>query len=226
MRQTVDECQSKIAAIVDQDQDTGNISTADYALRLKFMNMAQKEWAETYDSKTLYKEYHMNVSTATGNASIVLPNDFRKLASYPLIVYDGATTGKFTDVLPTEDNQYSSTDKRVNLLGNPNSGYILRVKGVDLTSGASVMVPYFKSPASLSTGTNIPDIPNADYLVQKTIALLWESQEDSRFPQAKAEAERILQNLLEFENVPGRGAEWDRVKTVEESRYNFRMGRD
>lgn len=221
---TVDEIQGRIAGIVDQDEQTSNISTNDYSLRLKYMNMAQSEWAELYDWQALYKEYHLQIPSATGNASIVLPGDFRKLASYPVIVADGQAV-EFPEVRPQEDGRYLDTDKRVLVLGNPYDGYTLRVKGTELASGASVKVPYYASAGSLVSPLDSSMIPNADYLVARTVAYLWEAREDPRFPQMKAEAERILANLLERENVPSEAAD-GRVKTIDEARYGFRMGRD
>ena len=95
-----------------------------------------------------------------------------------------------------------------------------------LQSGASCKVPYYFSPQSLASPANTVDIPNADYLVQRTIAYLWEAREDPRFPQAKAEAEKILSNMIEYENVFGRASHDDSVRTVEETRAQFRFGRD
>lgn len=188
--------------------------------------MAQEEWAESNDWRELYSEYNVLVSTSTGNASIALPVDFRKLASYVHIAYDGTSNDQFSDIRPTDSNQYSETDKRVAILGGPYQGYVLRVYGATLASGTSVTVPYYRSPVSLATTTSIPDVPNADYLVQRTIAYVWESRGDERFPLAKAEAERILSNMIEYSNVFGRGADWDHAKSVEETRFKFRLGRD
>lgn|SRR3990167_3051629 len=225
-RISVDEIQSRVAAITDLDENTSSISSADYSLRLKYINMAVKEWSEINRWRALFSEYNVLISTSTGNASVVLPDNFRSIAGYPLITYDGVTTDKFAEVRAEEDNQYADTDKRFWLLGNPNSGYILRVFGTTLVSGASVKVPYYKAPASLVSPANLVDVPNADYVVQRTTAAIWESREDPRFPQAKVEAERILQNMIEYENVFSRASDADRAKTVEQTKYNFRIGRD
>ena len=223
---SVDELQSEIASVIDQDESTSNIDPTDYSLRLRYINRALKEWAEINDWQVLYNEYNMLVSTSTGNASIALPSNFRKLASFPQITHDGTTTDQFPEVLPQEDKQYSDTDKRVWIMGNPRTGYILRVHGVTLVSGASVKVPYYASPQSLVSPADIADIPNPEYLVQRTIALLWEADEDARYPQAKADAENILRNMIEYENVFNRASQYDSVKTVEQTKYNFRIGRD
>lgn len=226
MRLTVDEIQSRIAAVTNQDESTANLSTEDYSLRLKYLNMAQKEWAETYDWQVLYTEYHTLTSTSTGNASIALPNNFRKLASYPQISFDGATTDLFKEVKPTEDSQYAATTRRVWKLGAPDTGYVLRVLGTDLISGASIRIPYYRSPASLATTTDIPTVPNADFLIERVKAYIWEDREDARYKTAKFDSEKILQNLIEFEETPNRASDWDRVKSVNQTLYKFRLGRD
>lgn len=222
-RLTVDNIQSKVASLVDQDENTSNLDSTDYSLRLTYLNRSLFKWAEIQDWQVLFKEYNMAVSTSTGNASVVLPNNFRKLAGYPKITFDGTNTADYAEVLPQND-QYEKTEKRVWILGNPNSGYILRVFGATLASGASVKVPYFASPVSLASPADIPEIPNAEYLVQDCIAQIWESREDPRFPQAKADADRILSNMLTFENTQNVASDWGRVKTVDEIKYGTRWG--
>ena len=218
-RISVDLVQSRVASILDQDQDTANISTTDYALRLAYINMALHEWAESYDWQTLYTEYNTLTSTSTGNASIALPTDFRKLASFPMITFDGVTTAQFPDTRPQEAGQYSSTDKRVQITGNPQDGYNMAVIGTALSSGISIKVPYYMSIQSLVSPANIAEIPNPEYLTKRTIAYWWEARGDDRFPQAKQESERILGTMIDYENTFGEASTNDRVKTVEETRY-------
>jgi len=190
------------------------------------MNMALHEWGESYDWDVMYKRYITQTSTASANASIALPSDYRKLASFPIIVWTGTTGDQFPEVKPQEDGQFSSTDKRVWILGNNQTGFVMNVQGVALQSGASIMVPYYASPQSLASPANIPEIPNSEYLVQRTVAYLWQGREDPRFPAAQAEANRILSNMIEYENVFGRAAYNDSIRTVEQTRSSFRFGRD
>lgn len=221
---TLDLIQSKIAAIVDQDPTTSNISSTDYTLRNTYINLALSEWQEAYDWQTLYTEYNVLVSTSTGNASVALPTDFRKLASYPMITFDGSTTAKFPEVRPQEQGQYGDTDRYVSVLGNNQDNYILFVHGVTLSSGASVKVPYYMSAQSLASPANIAEVPNPDYLVKRAVAYLWEAREDARFPEMKQEAERILGTMIDYENTFGEASTFDRVKTVEETKYGMRWG--
>lgn len=224
-RITVDEIESRIAAYLDQNESVAAISTTDYSLRLKYINMAQTEWAEIFDWQCLYKEYNMNISTSSGNASVVLPLDFRKPASFPKIMVD-ATAYEFTITRPQEAGQYQSTDRRVEFLGNYADAYTLRIYGAALASGASVKVPYYASAQSLVSPMNVSMIPNPEFLVKRSIAYVLESRGDPRFSGVKLEADTILKNLLEFENVHPEGTDYDRVKTTDEKRYGFRLGRD
>jgi hypothetical protein len=216
----LDAIQSDIASVIDSDPDTSNISDTDYALRTKYINIALGEYENAYDWQHLYSEHNVLVSTASANASIALPQDFRKPASRPWVA------GKqYTITRPQDSGQYESTDNRVSFWGNPRSSYTLRVFGDSLACGASITVPYYRSAGSLATTTDIPPIPDTTFLSRRAIALWYEGHEDDRFPSAKLEAERILATLIDFENVFPEGSTDDHVKSKEE-RSNFRMGED
>lgn len=233
---SVDEIQSQLAAMADQDPLTADISSTDYALRLKFINMAMREFQEAYDWQVLYDEYNVLVSTATGNASIALPANFRKLASFPQIVWDGQTTDRFPEVRPQEKAQFTLTnkgntagigspDRWVEIWGNPRSNYTMFVHAPTLASGASVLVPYYKSFQSLASPIDIAEIPNPMYLVKRSLAYLWEVRQDDRFPEMKSEADRILGQMIDYENTFSEASTYDRVKTIEQTRYgDFRWG--
>ena len=222
---TLDNLESKVASVLDQNEDTSDISAADYSLRREYFNMAQREWAETYDWRSLYRESAVRTSTSTGNASIVLPSDFRKLASRPLITYDGASTEYFPEIRPQERGMYDTTARYVVVLGDQNAGQTMFVNAATLSSGASIQLSYYRSPASLVSPANVAMCPNPEYLVQRTLAYVWESQADPRFQQAKVEADKILQKMLEYEQAYGEGYN-DVVFTTERKNFNnFRWGK-
>lgn len=216
---TLDNLQGKMAAILDKNEDTSDIPAGDYSLRREYFNMAQREWAETYDWRSLYREALINVSTSTGNASIAMPTDFRKLAGFPKIAGD-----HYPEVRPQEKYMYADTDQYITLMGDQNSGIVMFVNAT-LASGASIILPYYRSPASLVSPANAAMCPNPEYLVQRSLAYWWEASSDSRFPQAKAEADKILKQMLEYEQVYGEGYD-NRVQTVERKDFNsFRWGK-
>lgn len=220
---TLNDILVKVSGIVSQTTDVTDTSD-EYALWRSYANIAQKEWAETFEWPQLYAEYSTRTSTSTGNATVALPTDFRKLAAFPRITYDGSDTADFPEISPLSQSQYLSTEKYVYRLDTSTGAY-LYVHPATLASGASIFIPYWRSPASLVSPANQVDCPNPDYMVRRITGLVWEAREDQRFQQANAEAQRILANLLEFENAHG-VAYNDVIPTVEESRYNFRIGRD
>jgi len=227
---TIDTIQSRVAGVVDQDQDTDNISTDDYALRLSYINRRERMWAEAGKWQPLTKEYNVLASTSTGNTSISLPADFRALAIYPEITYDGTNTEQFTEIRPQEESRFNPTaDQYVKILGNSNLGYTMVVNPATssglLTSGASIKILYFSLPTSLASPTNVVACPNPEYIIQGVIADVWEAQEDARFQAAKVEANIILQNMMEFEFTPSEAAHNRQVKTIEATRFNYRWGK-
>src|SRR3990167_5887368 len=223
---SVDELQARIASIVDESSSSPTQGGDDWNLRLKYLNMAQHEASELIDWDFLYKEYGTLTSTSTGNTSITLPTDFRKLATFPR-VSSGGVASELQEVRAQERSNMSGSDKYVYILGNPYSGYVMVVNpGTStgqLTSGASILVPYYASVQSLASASDIPMIPDSNYLVSRTVAYLWEAREDGRYPGAKAEAEKILQRMLERETVHSEAAlRHSRVRTVDERYNNFR----
>ena len=217
----VTELQNRIASMTDQSSTAPTAGGDDWNLRLMYLNMAQQEAFELYDWRFLYKEYGTRTSTSTGNTSIAMPGDFRKLGSYPVV-----NGYQYRETRAQERTKLLSTDQSVYFLGNPGDDYTMVINGV-LGSGASIVVPYYSSGNSLVSGNDISMIPDPNYLVYRSIALLWEAREDDRFPQAKAKAEQILSRMLERENVFSEGAnDASRVRTAEETQYGFRLGRN
>ncbi len=223
---SLDNIQARVAAVADQNENTSDIDTADYSLRREYINMSQREWSETYDWQALYKENNSLISTNTANASVALPGDFRKLAAEPLITYDGATSSNFPEIRAQEIRTYDPTVNYVYILGNQADNYTMVVNtDAIMASGASIHLPYYASPASLVSPANIAMCPNPEYLVQRTLAYIWEGQADVRFQQARAEADKILEKMLEFEQTFGESY-YDRVNTTERNQFNnFRWGK-
>lgn len=217
----VQEIQNRISALVDQSSDSPTAGGDEWDLRLKYLNMAQREWAELYNWRALYKEYNTLTSTGSANASVTLPSDFRKIASYPKIDGDD-----FSEIRPEAKSQYDSTDEYFFIIGNPADNYTMIFNPSDLSSGTSIYVPYYASPASLVSPADKSMCPDPDFLTQRSVALLWEAREDGRFPQAKAEADKRLARMLEMENTHTDASQDSRIQTELEYKYGFRIGRD
>jgi hypothetical protein len=231
MATNVSEIQNRIAAYVDQKPTSPTDTSDEWNLRLKYINMAQSEWGELYDWPNLYTEYNTMTSTATGNATVALPTDFRKVASYPKAVPDGSNDYEYAEIRPQEKERRSTTDRYFYLYGDESAGYSYvfnpGTSGGQFTSGASIFISYYAEPASLASPTDVSKCPDADFLTQRSIAYLLEARQDPRFQIAKLDAEKSLQRMLERENTHSEANDdKSRIKTVEETRYGFRIGRD
>lgn len=225
---TVDNIQSRVASITDQDNNTANIDSTDYALRLNYINRRERTWSETGKWQSLVKEFNTLTSTISGNCSISLPSDYRSMAILPRISYNGSNALDFQNIRPQDEINFDPiTSHYVKIMGNPNTGYTMVVNSPtsnrQLVSGASIKILYFATPSSLVSPTNVATCPNPEYLVQGVIADVWESKEDPRFQQASIKAEQILQNMLEFETTPSEQSYGAEVRTVEQ-RTGFRWG--
>jgi len=154
-------------------------------------------WAERFDWPQLLNK--TNVLTSLHSAATVsLPANFRKIATELKI-----GSYNYPQVDPQETGRFGTSDKYFYLLGNPNNGYNLVVNPPTLASGTSISFSYYQSPNSLVSGSDTSLIPNPDYLIQQSLYYYFQANEDERFQDARAEAERILATMLEFENVKG-----------------------
>lgn len=211
MATSLQDIQNMIASEADQTA-TITAGTSDWNLRLVYINWAQRDFSETYDWRCLLKEINTLTSQATGNATVALPWDFRKLASFPKITWDGSTTDEFPEIDLTKSAQYADTDKYVTVQGNPRDNYCLVVHPPSLVSGASIYYPYYAVLPSLVSPANISSIPDAEYLVQKSLFYLYRARSDPRFQEAGARADAILARLIENEET--RGEAYDNIIQV------------
>ena len=226
MSWTLQDLENQMANELDQSATAPTAGGADWNLRLNALNRALFDWSESYDWRALLKVHNGVVSTASANASYVLPSDFRKLDGFPTITYDGVNTEQFTPIDTTKNHQYTDTDQYVNILGNPRDSQILYIHARSLVSGASVQFTYYAYPASLASTTNVTECPDPTFLVQRALYYVYKAKEDGRFPEAKTESDKILARLLENENTLGQAHRDNRVPNWNQSRYGFKIGRD
>lgn len=221
----ITDIQSRIASIVDQDDDAPTAGNDIWDLRLKYIGRAQNKWQESYDWPQLYKEVFTNTSQATGNVTVAMPSDFRKLAGYPLIIVDSTDAGsEYPQIDPQERERFGTTDEFCYTMGEPSGGYYLILHPGSLVSGASIYYNYWAHAGTLASPANISMCPDAEYLVCEGVAQLWEAREDPRYPEMKLEADRKLAQMIENENVKGFGYD-NKADVPEDTKHSFRWGR-
>lgn len=226
MSWTLDDLQIAIANELDQSSTAPTTGGTDWTIRTNILNRSLRDWSESYDWDDLKKIFNGVVSTSTGNASYALPSDFRKMDGYPRIMSDGSTSYDFPHVDPSKNIKYIDSDKYVNILGNESDGHTMYIHAGTLASGASVQFTYYASPASLTTTTDVAEVADPTFLVQRSLYYLYKAREDGRFPEAKVESDRILARLIENQNTRGFGS-LDRRADVHQQPYSYwRVGRD
>ena len=223
---TLEDIQKRIASNIDQDYAGPTPGDTSWELRKQYINQALSEWGQAYDWQVLYKEYNTLTSTSTGNASISLPSDYRKIASYPKVGSD-----ELAKIFPQDKGMYTSSDKYFFEMGNYKDGYTMVVHpGTSngfLSSGASINVSYFAVPTALVSASDVSSCPDPEFLVSRACEFLFRAADDNRFVVLKQEADTRLARMLERENTQSLADNnFSRVRTQEELRYGFRIGRD
>lgn len=218
------EIQKQVASEVDQSDSPPVEGTSDWNTRLSAINRSMIDWANSNEWEAL-KVVHNGLVSVSGGASYVLPTDFAKLESLPRIVSDGVGAYEFPAVNPSKNNLYNDTDKYVNILGNDRDTKVMYIHAPTLASGASVQFVYWKSPQSLASASQVTEIPDPTYLVQRALYYIYKGAEDGRFPEAKVESDKILARMIENENSQGL-AYVDRNIPNQLNQRNFVIGRD
>lgn len=210
-----------IASEIDQSATAPTAGGTDWNIRLNFINRSLIDWSLSYDWESSKKVFNGLVSTSSGNASYALPADFKKLDGYPQITSDGTNTYSYPQVDPTNSHRFTSSGRFVSILENK----VMYIHDT-LVSGASVQFTYYASPATLSSASDLIEMPDPTFLVQRSLYYLLKSREDGRFPEAKVESDRILARMIENENTQGRASADRRVSVGSEDYKTWRVGRD
>ncbi len=220
---TIDEIQARVGTLIDQVGEAPTNTTSEYAWRLKFINRAYQEWAMAYDWEALRKELWVSI-TGTSQATVTLPADFNKMAMHP-ILYGSIENGEsWPEIRPEDRTQYTTSDKYFYLLGSRESKSMIWNPGT-LASGASLVIAYFSYPTSLASPSNVPLIPEPEFLVERTIAYILETRGDPRYQQSESKAREFLLQMIDNENNKGVSL-LDTIENVDKKYYGFRIGRD
>jgi hypothetical protein len=184
------------------------------------LNKASQDWENTYLWPALYKE----VNTFFSGATLSLPNDFKRYNGPLVIAVDGGNH-EYIETNPDERTQYKGTDRYFYILGNKKDGLSMIVNPGTVASTNSVYYSYYSSANSLVSGDDQTEISDPNFLIEKAAGYYWRARDDSRFTLAERNADIAMAKMLEFEQSHGRPYD-ERIKTYEEARSDFRLGRD
>jgi len=205
-----------VGAITDQDASLPTGS--DLTQRIQFANDALGEWADTYTWQDLRTTIFINTNNDS-TTSIGLPSNFREPLS-PLVEYNDTGSKNVYDIVPAVDRfNKLDTDKYCYINGTyPTKSLIIPNS---LLSGASLQIDYMSFPSSLATLTDTVPVSATQYMVKKIAALVLQGRGDPRFPSIQNDAQRILSNAIEEQNVP-----FGRINRIPYYTAGFSIGYD
>lgn len=219
---------TKVAATVNQEADAPTTGSSEYNLWLEYLNRGVQEWSETNDWDALKKTFYPSI-TGTAQATVTLPLDYKKVAASPRFHTETSIEGgeEFPVILKEERGRYVSTDKYVVEGGNISSGYFMTFHPGTLSSGASIEIQYFSMPTALASATDVPIVTDSQFLVDRTVAYIFEARSDPRFQQEETKARDRLLAMVENADLAKFSAYGNSnpVPTVLR-KAGFRVGRD
>lgn len=222
MAWTLQDAQEQIASEMDQSPTAPTAGGTDWNIRRNALNRALIDWENSNEWESLKVVFNGNVTVA-GFATLGLPANFKKLDGFPGIVWDGTTFNEFSVIDPSTNSKYLDSDRYVNVFDNAKDGKSMYIHANTLASGASVQFTYYKSPQSLASASDVIEVPDPTFIVQRALYLIYKGREDGRFPEAKVEADRILQRMMENEASKGYAY---KDRSIPTSNSGFRIGRD
>jgi len=181
------------------DQDPALPTGSDLTQRIQFANDALGEWADTYTWTDLRSTIYVNPSTDS-LTSLALPSNFREPLSSLVQFNENGSKYEYEIIPGATRFDKSSNDKYCYIQGVfPNKS--LQIPNA-LSSGASLQIDYMSFPSSLATLTDTVPVSATQYMVKKIAALVLQGRGDPRFPSIQNDAQRILSNAIEEQNVP------------------------
>jgi hypothetical protein len=183
---------------------------------LSWLNEELQSFGEVHDWPELTLQDHCYPSVAASSTSVALPSNYKKFAA-PVVIA-GTQYGEVDDDL---FRTYASTSKVFH--DGYNNGWYLEWK-VPLSSATSVLAPIVVYPSTLATSTDSVNIRNPMYLVKRLKTRIFKYRQDPIFPEMEAEADLMLQQMIENEYYKHNQYEGGAITREEEQ--NFILGED
>lgn len=158
----------------------------DLTVRITYAQQAVREWADSYQ----WKELSTPITSLATAGTLSLPTNFKELEGIPK-----DATGNFYPEIRPQDRVYKgASDKYCYIEGNEAQGYTATFNS--LTTLATLSLTYQRQPSNMATLSDICEVPDDQYVVQKVISYVLQSRSDERFPLVEADAQRRLANMI------------------------------
>lgn len=173
---TLDDLQTRIHTLVENDSDTPESTDDEYTIRLNLINQSIGKW-ETEDTlwDELWTTYTHGSTVSTSTTYTLTFTDFRFAGGAVQLVLNGATT--YVEVISPEQSQIQLDRRVVWFTGNNKDGWTLNLGWTpasgDGTYGATIKIPYYKYATrftSASASTAKPEMSDPNYIVYDVAA--------------------------------------------------------
>lgn len=188
---------------------TPAITDDEYIIGIRLANNAIRRWSN-YDNtfwKTLFTTAQTDgtggvVTTTAGTATYAAPTAMKEAGGVVRLL-DGTDTQKVLPIIEVEEVQFKSDDATyAYFTGNANSGFTLHLNPAPDTSGLNIDYVYYKNPTLITTGTDKPDMQDADFIVNHMLADRFRASRNPYYGTAKTDAKDILIQM-KFQNDSG-----------------------
>jgi len=182
-------------AYLDLDAST-TPTGSDLTTRANYANQAVLEAASTNKFAAFNKTQIVSTSGGTQFAtlaSVTLASNFREFNTAPVTDLGGGIFQQYVQIKPEDRYAKNVDDKYCYVLGNPSEGFTAVFNR--LTANATLSIDYQRYPSGLLTLTDVCELPDDLYVVEKIKSYVLQSRTDERFPIVEANAGRILVNM-------------------------------
>lgn len=157
----------------------------DLTVRTAYAQQAVREWGDSYR----FKELSTPLTAVASNTTLSLTN-FKEFEGIP----KDANRNFFPEIIPSDRTLKDVNEKYCYVEGNDNQGYVVTFNG--MASLATLSLTYQRQPSNMATLTDVCEVPDDQFVVQKVISLVLQSRSDERFPQVEANSQRLLRNMI------------------------------
>lgn len=206
-----------IGAILNQD--TTLPTGTDLSMQVNLVDQALKEWGEAYEWKQL-RVPNFGLTVLLSATSLGLPSNYEKLMSRPFD--QSLSSGNDYEELRPEDRFTKGVNDRYCYTGGDDSIGHFIVFNPPLASGASIVFDYQATPSSMATLQDVLVCPSKNFIVQRVLGKIYESRQDTRFPQFNSEANNAMIQLIQEESALS-GAQSNVMPTFYE-KIGFKIG--
>lgn len=165
------------------------------ATRVRFVNMAVQEWANSYKWRQLKVDYAPSLASF---ASIGLPN-YQYLDGPPMEYLTSGLYQNYPEIAPADRYAKQVDDDYCYILGNDASGISLHLNGINVN--ATLTIPYVRGASGMATLTDVCEVPDPEFVTSRIISYVLQSRNDERFPIVMANGTRLLKNMVSTEMV-------------------------